>query len=207
MQRSSICFHSLLYLYILDNHYLYLILFPQHRKLVVINGWFYHLHIQVINAEIEIPKPEHHTVQKGVISWIQYIVHKYISTFAAMLFVTAFPWETMKSGVFCPSYIRVERFHQIFFAAYTIDTLNYMCVTVCVRMCLRMQTYSWSRTPVAAWPSNCCCCRMLSKSSMRCSEFSMWAGRWQLRKQMVWPNTDMRALTPPLFPWTRTSGS
>lgn len=71
--------------------------------------------------------------------------------------------------------------------------------TVCVSM--HVVTYSWSRTPVAAWPSNCCCCRMLSKSSMRCSEFSMWAGRWQLRKQMVWPNTDMRALTPPLFPY------
>lgn len=69
---------------------------------------------------------------------------------------------------------------------------------MCARACAL--TYSWSRTPVAAWPSNCCCCRMLSKSSMRWSEFSMWAGRWQLRKQMVWPNTDMRALTPPLLP-------
>lgn len=73
-------------------------------------------------------------------------------------------------------------------------------VITLVMMVHVMPTYSWSRTPEAAWPSNCCCCRMLSKSSMRWSEFSMWAGRWQLRKQMVWPNTDMRALTPPLFP-------
>lgn len=73
-----------------------------------------------------------------------------------------------------------------------------ICVYVCVL--LYFCAYSWSRTPVAAWPSNCCCCRMLSKSSMRWSEFSMCAGRWQFRKQMVWPNTDILALTPPLFP-------
>lgn len=77
--------------------------------------------------------------------------------------------------------------------------LSSVCTSCCTQQCFVL-TYSWSRTPEAAWPSNCCCCRMLSKSSMRCSEFSMWAGRWQLRKQMVWPNTDMRALTPPLFP-------
>lgn len=81
------------------------------------------------------------------------------------------------------------------FCNYTITSVITLVMMVHV-----MPTYSWSRTPEAAWPSNCCCCRMLSKSSMRWSEFSMWAGRWQLRKQMVWPNTDMRALTPPLFP-------
>lgn len=64
----------------------------------------------------------------------------------------------------------------------------------------RKVTHSWSSTPVAAPPSNCCCCRMLSKSSILCSRFLMWAGRWQLRKHTGWPNMVILALTPPLFP-------
>lgn len=41
---------------------------------------------------------------------------------------------------------------------------------------------------------------MLSKSSILCSRFLMWAGRWQLRKHTGWPNMVILALTPPLFP-------
>lgn len=106
-----------------------------------------------------------------------------------------FPCKTSilrKSGI-CRGYI-------LFYCLSDRYIKLYMCLYLCVCACVCVLTYSWSRTPVADWPSNCCCCRMLSKSSMRWSEFSMWAGRWQFRKQMVWPKTDMRALTPPLFP-------
>lgn len=44
----------------------YLILFPQQRKLVIVNGRFHHLHFQVVDAEIEVPKPEHDTVTRRV---------------------------------------------------------------------------------------------------------------------------------------------
>lgn len=49
--------------------FFYLILLPQHGELVVVNGWFHSLDIQVFNAEIEIPKPEHKTEQKANNLW------------------------------------------------------------------------------------------------------------------------------------------
>lgn len=187
--------------------YFYLILFPQHWKLVVIDGWFYHLHVQVINAEIEIPKPEHNTVKKmsdfmnswiqtsvSAVALLQFWLQKYSDTICDTISLSCKAARLVIDISACKGSIRFfqclsDRYKEL-----------YVCLYLRVCACDCVLTYSWSRTPVAAWPSNCCCCRMLSKSSMRWSEFSIWAGRWQLRKQMVWPNTDMRALTPPLFP-------
>lgn len=61
-------------------------------------------------------------------------------------------------------------------------------------------THSWSKGLGISSPSNCIS-RIFSKSSSRCSVFSMWAGKWQFTKQSVCPKRDMRMLTPPLFPW------
>ncbi len=110
--------------------------------------------------------------------------------------------NTDSLGLFVTDISECKRSIRVFFFYCLLDGYIKLLVCLCLFICdcVCVLAYSWSRTPVAAWPSNCCCCRMLSKSSMRWSEFSMWAGRWQFRKQMVWPNTDMRALTPPLFP-------
>lgn len=83
-----------------------------------------------------------------------------------------------------------------------IDFWMMLCIIIVIKKESHVSgaTHSWSSTPVAVPPSNCCCCRMLSKSSIRCSRFLMWAGRWQLRKHTGWPNTVILALTPPLFP-------
>lgn len=67
IQSSLSYFHNPIVLYIKKKILYYLIFFPQHGELAVIDGWFYHLHFQVINSEIEIPEPEDHTVMQSMI--------------------------------------------------------------------------------------------------------------------------------------------
>lgn len=107
---------------ILGSLYYYLILFPQHWKLVVIDGWFHHLHIQVINAEIEIPKPEHHTVRKeSFLKFKQMQVRKCFCNTDCKSKLIPFPLKKASLGLFVADHIRLQTFCQIYFTASQIN--------------------------------------------------------------------------------------